>query len=61
MWHTYAQRLSDAGVAALNAAKSKNLKVLVTANSQLVDSCELCHKEFKPDLPSEGIVHTHKD
>jgi cytochrome c556 len=58
-WHTYAQRMSDAGVAALNAAKSKNFDALVMANGQLVNSCEGCHKEFKPDLPTEGIVHTH--
>ena len=58
-WHLYAQRMSDAGVAALTAAKSKDLKALVTANGQLVDTCEQCHKEFKPDLPTEGIVHTH--
>jgi cytochrome c556 len=58
-WHTYAKRMSDAGVAARNAAKSKNFKALVTANSQLVESCESCHKEFKPDMPTEGIVHTH--
>ena len=58
-WHLYAQRMSDAGVAALTAAKSKDLKALVTANGQLVDTCEQCHKEFKSDLPSEGIVHAH--
>ena len=58
-WHTNAQRMSDAGVAALNAAKNKDLKALVTANGQLVESCEQCHKEFKPDLPTEGIVHSH--
>jgi cytochrome c556 len=58
-WRTHAQRMSDAGVAALNAAKSKDLKALVTANGQLVESCEQCHKEFKPDLPTEGIVHSH--
>jgi len=58
-WRTNAQRMSDAGVAALNAAKSKDLKALVTANGQLVESCEQCHKEFKPDLPTEGIVHSH--
>jgi cytochrome c556 len=58
-WRTNAQRMSDAGVAALNAAKNKDLKALVTANGQLVESCEQCHKEFKPDLPTEGIVHSH--
>jgi len=32
---------------------------LVAANRQLVESCEQCHKEFKPALPTEGIVHIH--
>jgi cytochrome c556 len=60
-WQGYAQRMSDAGVAAMNAAKNKNLDALVAANGQLVQSCVACHKEFKPDLPTEGIVHTHTD
>ena len=58
-WHGYAQRMSDAGAAALAAAKARNMDALVAANGQLVESCEACHKEFKPDLPTEGIVHTH--
>jgi len=61
LWQGYAQKMSDAGVAAMNAAKSKNLNGLVAANGQLVESCVACHKEFKPDLPTEGIVHTHTD
>jgi len=60
-WQSYAQRMSDAGVAAMNAAKSKDLSALVKANGQLVESCVGCHKEFKPDLPTEGIVHSHID
>jgi hypothetical protein len=51
--------MSDARVAALNAAKSKNFEALVAANGGLVESCEQCHKAFKPELPSEGIVHPH--
>jgi len=60
-WHNYAQRMSDAGVAAMSAAKSKNLDALVKANGQLVESCEACHKEFKPASPTEGITHKHVD
>jgi cytochrome c556 len=60
-WHNYAQQMSDAGVAAMNAAKSKNFDALVKANGELVASCEACHKEFKPDLPTEGITHKHVD
>ena len=60
-WQNHAQRMSDAGVAAMNAAKSKNFDALVKANDQLVESCEACHKEFKPDVPTEGITHRHID
>lgn len=60
-WHTYAKQMSNAGVAAMNAAKNKDLPALVTANGQLVQSCVSCHKEFKPDLPTEGILHSHHD
>jgi hypothetical protein len=58
-WQKWAGAMSDAGVAARKAAQDKNLQALVTANGQLVESCEGCHKEFKPDLPSEGIAHVH--
>lgn len=59
-WQKWAQAMSDAGTAALKAAQAKNRDALVTANGQLVESCEGCHKEFKPALPSEGITHSHE-
>jgi hypothetical protein len=58
-WQKWARALSDAGQAALKATEGKNLEALVAANGQLVEVCEGCHKEFKPELPSEGIVHAH--
>lgn len=58
-WKKYSQELNDAGLAALNAARSRNLEALVEANGQLVTVCESCHEEFKPELPTEGIVHPH--
>jgi len=60
-WQSSAQRMSDAGVAAMNAAKSKHFSALVKANGELVESCVACHKAFKPDLPTEGILHSHTD
>jgi cytochrome c556 len=60
-WQGYAQQMSNAGVAAMNAAESKDFNALVVANGQLVQSCVACHQEFKPDLPTEGIVHSHTD
>jgi hypothetical protein len=58
-WKTYAQELADAGAAALDAATSKNAQALSEAGDKLVNSCEGCHKVYKGDLPSEGIVHEH--
>jgi hypothetical protein len=42
---------------ALIAARSRSIEALVKANSQLVDSCESCHKQFKPEVPTEGKTH----
>jgi hypothetical protein len=58
-WHTYAQGMTNAGIDAMQAARKKDFTALVTANGQLVESCEQCHKAFKPDLPTEGIAHLH--
>jgi len=58
-WQRSAQALSDAGVAARKAAQDKYREALIAGNGRLVESCETCHKEFKPALPSEGIAHTH--
>lgn len=56
-WKTDAQAMGDAAMAALAAAKSKDLNALVKANSALVESCLSCHKAFKPELPTEGVIH----
>ncbi len=56
-WKTNAQLLSEAGKTALAAAKGRNLPALIEANGKLVQTCEGCHKQFKPELPSEGLTH----
>jgi hypothetical protein len=58
-WRKWARAMSDAGVAAFKATEAQDMKALVAANSQLVDSCEGCHKAYKPNIPSEGIMHQH--
>ena len=58
-WKKWARAMSDAGLAAFKATENKDAKALVAANSQLVDTCEGCHKQYKPALPSEGIAHQH--
>ena len=58
-WQNYSQELASTGLALIAAARSKSQEALVKGNGQLVEVCESCHKEFKPDLPTEGITHTH--
>jgi cytochrome c556 len=58
-WRKWSRALSDAGLSALQASQDKDMDALVAANGQLVEACEGCHKQFKPELPSEGIVHAH--
>ncbi len=58
-WKRLSQELADSGVAAGNAARDKNVKALSEAGDKLVTTCESCHKLYKGDLPTEGIVHPH--
>mgnify|MGYP002789512751 CR=1 FL=1 len=56
-WRDHADMMGGAAVAALEAARKRNMDALVAANGDLVSSCETCHKAFKPELPTEGIAH----
>jgi hypothetical protein len=58
-WQKFAKELSDAGVEAWTAAKNKDKKAISDVGDKLVTICEGCHKAYKGDLPTEGIVHPH--
>jgi Cytochrome C' len=58
-WEKYAMNMTDAATLESRAAHAKDFTALVKANSRLTDTCEGCHKQFKPELPTEGIVHPH--
>ena len=51
-----ARKLSDQAVVARRAVTAKNQAALRTAGDTLVDTCNECHKQFKPDVPTEGII-----
>jgi hypothetical protein len=53
----WARKLNDSAIAARRAVTAKNQPALRTAGNTLVEVCEGCHKEFKPDVPTEGILH----
>jgi hypothetical protein len=54
-WKQDADAMSTAGMNALKAAQSKDVKALDDAGSQLVEACEACHKKFKPSLTTGGL------
>jgi len=56
-WRAYATDMSNAALKALNAAQIQDKALLETAGNELLDSCLGCHVDFKPELPSEGVIH----
>ena len=58
-WRSYARKLIDVATREAAAARSKDREAMIKANGELVEVCDGCHKEFKPPLPTEGLVHPH--
>ena len=58
-WQTAADHLASAALAARAATGAKDKAALVTANGQIVDACEECHKAFKPEIPTGGLFLHH--
>lgn len=56
-WQRYSQQLTDAGIAARKAAEARDGAAFSSIGDTLVKTCESCHKQFKPDSPTEGLVH----
>jgi hypothetical protein len=52
----WSRKLNEAGISARSAVTAKNQMALRVAGDKLVDTCNACHKEFKPDVPTEGIL-----
>ena len=56
-WQDWSSKLREVGVTVKSAADAKDQIALRKAGDELVTVCEGCHKVFKPDLPTEGILH----
>lgn len=59
-WIRISEEMTDAGMRALRATQSRNVAELLLAGDDLVESCEACHKIFKPDLTSMGVYKSPK-
>lgn len=56
-WQVWAAQLIDESKHALQAIEAQDVARLRAAADQLVFICEGCHAAFKPDIPTEGILH----
>lgn len=58
-WRAYVDQMSNASMEALAAAKAKSVSELALAGNRLIESCEGCHRQYKPSIPTEGLMHPH--
>jgi hypothetical protein len=56
-WQDWANKLTDGGLAALAAVERSDQRALHAAGEGIVDTCFGCHEMFKPDAPTEGLLH----
>jgi len=56
-WQEWARELTDGGLAALDAVQKSDQRALDAAGRAIVDTCFGCHDMFKPDAPTEGLLH----
>ena len=54
-WVGYSDQLSAAAGRAVGAARSRDVGLISRAGDEIVDICESCHIDFKPDLPTMNI------
>lgn len=54
-WIRLANDMTAAGMLALKAAQARDVRALDIAGDDLVESCESCHKIYKPSLTSMGV------
>jgi len=56
-WTAYAGQMMEGAQMAMNAARLQDVALLQSAGDRLIEACEGCHEDFKPDLPTEGLEH----
>jgi hypothetical protein len=54
-WVSYSERLSEAADRAVSMARARNVGQISRVGDEIVDICEGCHIDFKPDLPTMNI------
>lgn len=58
-WRDYVNQMNEGGLLALTSARARDRDGLARAGNILMASCEGCHQQFKPSIPTEGFFHRH--
>jgi len=56
-WQEWTGKMIAETQEALQAIEARDQAQLLAAGERLVETCEGCHAVFKPDIPTEGIMH----
>ena len=56
-WQRLSDELSAIGMEALSLAEAQQVEGWDALGDRLVQNCLACHEQFKPEIPSEGILH----
>lgn len=58
-WREYVNLMNQGGLLALRSAREQDVAGLARAGDILIESCESCHQQYKPSIPTEGFTHPH--
>lgn len=56
-WQSWTSQMIEESRKALEAIEALDQEELRAAGERLINACEGCHADFKPDTPTEGILH----
>lgn len=58
-WREYVNGMNSASLLALESARTQDVAKLARAGDMLIETCESCHQQYKPSIPTEGFTHPH--
>ena len=58
-WREFTGQMSVAATAVLQATRSQDLPALLGAADAIRESCDGCHRQYKPEIPTEGFYRIH--
>ena len=56
-WQAWTASMIEESMEAIRAIDAKDQDRLRASGERLIEICEGCHADFKPNLPTEGILH----